>query len=113
MSIKKTTMKEGWTASASTYKKMLESYPEVDINYEEEKFVDYYLSTGGVSANWEATFRNWIRRSDEYRKRNVRESQGHSATSTNAISERRKRILDVAKSGDRGSNGKIKRLPRK
>ncbi len=97
--------------SKDTILKMMADYPGVDIQYEKEKFVDYYLSNGGVSANWEAAFRNWIRRADEYeRSRGVRES-GHTETNTSNVSNRRKRILRVAKSGDSTINGSVKRLP--
>ena len=44
--------------SEKTIVKMMADYPGVDIKYEKDKFVDYYLSNGGVSANWEAAFRN-------------------------------------------------------
>jgi hypothetical protein len=104
---------EDWMPSESTLLKMMADYPEVNIQYEKEKFVDYYLANGGVSANWEATFRNWIRRSDEYQRRNSQSSTSHASTSTNSISDRRNRILSVAKQGDTGSDGKIKRLPKR
>ena len=102
---------EDWMPSQSTILKMMEEYPGVDIQYEKEKFIDYYLSNGGVSANWEAAFRNWIRRADEYkRSRGVRES-GHTETNSSNVSNRRKRILRVAQSRDSRTNGSVKRLP--
>ena len=65
--IMKTRMVEGWIASTPVIVDMIQRYPGVDIKYEKDKFVDYYLSKGDVSANWEAAFRNWIRRADEFR----------------------------------------------
>ena len=105
----KTKMKEGWMPSKETIMNMMSSCPEVNIQYEKDKFVDYYLANGGVSANWEATFRNWIRRADEYRIRNDK-STGHTATSTDSIQTRRRRILSVAKQTDTGTDGNTKRL---
>ena len=102
---------EDWVPSHATLERMTELFPGVDIQYEQEKFVDYYLSNGGVSANWEAAFRNWIRRADEYdRSRGVRES-GHTETNSSNVSNRRKRILRVAKSGNTTMDGSVKRLP--
>lgn len=104
-------MVEDWMPSEKTLIKMMTTYPGVDIQYDKEKFIDYYLSTGSVSENWDATFRNWIRRSDEYNKRNAKTSTSHASTSPDSISERRDRILSVAKKRDTNFDGKIKRLP--
>ncbi len=106
-------MVEEWEPSEKTLDKMYKQYPEVDIEYDKEKFIDHYLSTGGVSADWNATFRNWIRRSDEYNRRAKTNSTSHAATSTGAVSDRRNTILSVAKKRDRESNGSIKRLPKR
>ena len=105
----KTKMKEGWMPSKQTLLDMLSACPEVNIRYEKDKFVDYYLANGGVSANWEETFRNWIRRADEYRVRNDK-STGHSATSTDSVQKRRRIILSVAKRTDTESDGNNKRV---
>ena len=84
---------------------------DLQSKYEKDKFVDYYLSNGGVSANWEAAFRNWIRRAYEYGRKGEARGSGHAATSTKDVSDRRSRILRVAKSGDSKSDGNIKRFP--
>ena len=39
--------------------------PRVDIDLETEKFIDYWLSHGKRMANWEATWRNWMRRAPD------------------------------------------------
>lgn len=39
--------------------------PQVDIDKEHEKFCDYWLAHGKRMANWEATWRNWMRRCPE------------------------------------------------
>ena len=97
--------------SEKTIVKMMADYPGVDIKYEKDKFVDYYLSNGSVSANWEAAFRNWIRRADEYGRKGETRGTGHAATSTASVQDRRSRILRVAKSRDSKSDGSIKRFP--
>lgn len=108
----KTKMNEDWMPSQATIVDMMSSFPGVDVKYEKDKFVDYYLSNGGMSAHWEAAFRNWIRRADEYRKQNEIRT-GHSATSTGEVQDRRNRILTVAKSGDRRTDGDKKRLSKR
>tara|TARA_R100001530_G_scaffold136286_1_gene116221 strand:- start:1613 stop:1957 length:345 start_codon:yes stop_codon:yes gene_type:complete len=102
---------EDWVPSQRTLDRMTELFPGVDIQYEQDKFVDYYLSNGGVSANWEAAFRNWIRRADEYGRKGEARGTGHAATSTKDVSDRRSRILRVAKSRDNKSDGSVKRFP--
>ena len=39
--------------------------PQIDIDAETEKFVDYWLAHGKKMACWDATWRNWMRRSPE------------------------------------------------
>lgn len=102
---------EDWMPSESTLLKMMADYPGIKIQYEKNKFVDYYLSNGHLSANWDATFRNWIRRADEYSRKNNQSSTSHATTGASAISDRRDRILSVARQGDTDTDGKIKRLP--
>ena len=87
-------------------------YPIISVvllDYEQEKFVDYYLSNGATRADWNASFRMWIRRCVEYKQSN--ESKGHTATSTGEIQNRRSRISGVAQSRNSGtSSSKVKRL---
>jgi predicted 3-demethylubiquinone-9 3-methyltransferase (glyoxalase superfamily) len=44
-------------------------FPDVDIDWETDKFVNYYLAQpdecGGVKQDWGATWQLWIRRSTE------------------------------------------------
>ncbi len=100
---------EDWEPSSHTENKMRTNYPEVDIDYEQEKFIDYYLSNGATRADWNASFRMWIRRCVEYKQSN--ESKGHSATGSREIQNRRSRISGVAQSRDSGqADNKVKRL---
>ena len=41
-------MKEGWMPSQQTILDMMSSCPGVDIQYEKDKFVDYYLRMEGL-----------------------------------------------------------------
>lgn len=40
----------------------LSKTPLVDIDSEHEKFMDYWRAHGKKMADWEATWRNWMRR---------------------------------------------------
>ena len=39
--------------------------PQLDIDRETERFIDYWLSHGTKRASWEATWRNWMRKAPE------------------------------------------------
>lgn len=52
---------------------MRSDHPHVNVDYELDKFIDYWHAKTGKDAqkaNWDATFRNWIRRADEQQPRN-------------------------------------------
>ena len=40
-----------------------EQHPNVNTEFETHKFRDYWRGTGGTKLDWDATWRNWIRRS--------------------------------------------------
>lgn len=104
-----TKMNEDYCPSQKTIDKMIGQYPGVNINYEQEKFVDHYISTGDTRENWDAAFRNWIRRADEY---SSKQTSNHVATSTNAIQTRKGSLYRVAKQGNTNDDGQIKRFPK-
>ena len=37
-------------------------YNDLDLNYVTEKFIDHYLGTGEARKDWDAVWRNWVRR---------------------------------------------------
>ena len=57
-----------------------EKVPQVDIDAETEKFVDYWLSTGKLKANWDATWRMWMRRDWCQKKPVERRTSTHEMT---------------------------------
>lgn len=76
---------EDWEPSSRVIEWAGEKHPLVDINVEAEKFLDYFLATGKCYANWDAAFRNWVRRAVDYNPsyRGVTTHGKH--TSSNAI----------------------------
>ena len=71
------------------------NYIEVNISYERDKFVDYYIGKGITAKDWDAMFRNWVRRADEFQRQRVSNNQKQIKTSSDFVQERRKRILSI------------------
>lgn len=59
---------EGWTPTGDLIQAMTNECPATDQRAEHRKFVDYWASqpgAKGVKLDWNATYRNWIRRANE------------------------------------------------
>lgn len=68
-----------WTPSDRTVKAMAEECPAVDQEKELLAFRDHWWSKDERRASWDATYRNWIRRSAEWSSKNQRSrSNGNS-----------------------------------
>lgn len=55
---------DDWKPKENDIQVMSEHFPEIDIKLEAHAFRDYWKSVAGVKgkkADWDATFRNWIR----------------------------------------------------
>lgn len=64
-----TRLPDGWMPSQHVVQAMSEECPGVDQRMEYRKFVDHWAATPGakgVKADWDATWRNWIRRAAQY-----------------------------------------------
>lgn len=63
-----TRIPDGWTPSDELAQTMHAECPNVDQRAEHRKFVDYWTAKSGkdaTKADWNATYRNWIRRANE------------------------------------------------
>ncbi len=63
-----TRIPDGWSPGAALRSQMAAECPGVDLDYETRKFTDYWAGvTGqrGTKKDWDATWRNWIRRAGE------------------------------------------------
>ncbi len=61
---------DGWMPSEATREWTIANADGVDIRTELSKFQDYWLAkpgAGGRKVNWDATWRNWVRRAAEQR----------------------------------------------
>ena len=102
---------DNWKPSEEVINYLMTNYgSEVDLKYEEEQFVDYYKSNGVLKADWDACFRNWIRRSIQFSNDRRSTKTFNSPYDSKSIQERRKRIYDVASVGDQTSNEKIRKI---
>ena len=102
---------DNWEASREVLQYILTNYgDEVDIKYEKDQFIDYYKSNGVLKADWDACFRNWIRRSIKFSNDRGQAKTFNSPYDSKSIQERRKRIFDVASVGDQTSNAKIRKI---
>lgn len=63
-----TRLEDGWMPTQRVIDQMRQECPHVNLEYEHRKFTDYWQSTPGAKGrktNWDATWRNWIRRASE------------------------------------------------
>lgn len=61
-------LEKGWMPDQPVIDQMLDECPGVDFEREHRQFVDYWISVPGqrgVKLDWNATWRNWIRRAAE------------------------------------------------
>jgi hypothetical protein len=67
---KQTSSIEDWQASDEliTTCVTMPNSTNIDIKQELEKFKDYYLAKGEARANWDASFRNWLRNAIDRQK---------------------------------------------
>jgi hypothetical protein len=84
---------KGWTPKETELAWAKEKFPEVNEPLERERFVDYWRSRGEARKDWDAAYRNWIRKASEYGSR-ARPNGPASRTATiDALNrERRERV---------------------
>jgi hypothetical protein len=59
-----------WKPKTESVSAMVEHFPWVDVKLETHKFKDYWASAtkGALKKDWDAAWRNWIRRAAEWKK---------------------------------------------
>jgi len=97
-----------WTPAETTLAWQEEKFPDVEEAAERDKFADYWRARGDVRRDWDAAYRNWIRKADEFSKagRPGRANGPASRTTTidTANRERRDRVAhQLAKVWRQGS----------
>lgn len=61
---------QDWQPSEESIATMVEHFPWVDVKLETHKFKDYWQAAtkNAMKKDWEAAYRNWIRRAAEWKK---------------------------------------------
>ncbi|MCT2299777.1 hypothetical protein M3G04_02480 [Dietzia cinnamea] len=91
-----TRIPEGFTPSPEVIEAMRAECPRVDLEAENRKFVDYWTAKAGKDAtklDWDATWRNWIRR--------AKDSNVAQFPSRQSASERAQAHLDTVAEAER------------
>lgn len=68
-----TRIEENWRPSDGTVEKIRAEFPGLNLESETVRFVDYWLAVPGqrgVKLDWDATWRNWMRRKGDEMPRN-------------------------------------------
>jgi hypothetical protein len=60
--LKRSLHSSGWSLTAELRAWAEKEAPRVNLDRELQTFTDYWLGTGKPMANWDAVFRNWVRR---------------------------------------------------
>ncbi|MDL1890337.1 DUF1376 domain-containing protein [Nitrospirales bacterium NOB] len=60
----------GWTPSPENQTNNLSRYSDAEIREELEKFRDHFTANGKRMKDWDAAFRNWMRRRPEFQRGN-------------------------------------------
>ena len=84
-----------WTPSRETVQTLASEHPELDTRAEHLKFIDYWQAQPGqkgVKLDWQATWRNWMRKAAEDL---ARKPQGYQSTA-----QRMQAIRDEAQRAD-------------
>jgi hypothetical protein len=67
---------QGWNLSPELLQELKVKFPKVDVESQVEPFVDYWLARGEARADWNATFRTWMRNQDKWRREKAGVSEG-------------------------------------
>lgn len=56
-------MPDDWQPDPDVAAQLASSFPHLEISHEADQFRDYWLARGEPRADWQAAFRNWVRKS--------------------------------------------------
>lgn len=87
-----------WQPSPQLIDWAAQSHPNVDVAHEADKFRDYYAAHGKPLKNWDAAFRNWVRKASEFSPAPVSRIEARSVGRAASLGEsnraKRDRALD-------------------
>jgi hypothetical protein len=62
----KTAMRDDWRPTDQCLERLRAKYPRYDFEYYIEECRDFWLANGRMMKDWDATFRNWVRRAGQF-----------------------------------------------
>jgi len=62
---RRTRLKADWKPNDLLLQSAEQKYPLVDINYQSERFINYWMSTGKPMLDWDRTWQNWMLRNQK------------------------------------------------
>ena len=63
-------MTSDWRPDEGNVKRLQDKHPSVDVAGQVENFVDYWISRGERRADWDASFRTWVRNAVGFQSKN-------------------------------------------
>jgi hypothetical protein len=105
-------MPPGWAPNHNDLQWAEDSYPNVKVRDETDKFRDWCIARGQTYKNWSAAYRNWIRNAARFATADVTRLQGRPQGRAAALAEtnreRRDRALDkLSALRDRTAGGEV------
>ncbi|MGW5267302.1 hypothetical protein ACWEQ4_01500 [Rhodococcus sp. NPDC003994] len=81
---RKTRIAPDYLPAVETRRKIAAEFPHLNLEVEHRNFVDWWLGDGGSKLDWDATWRNWMRRNgaDPRRRGGSSQPAGNGLTST-------------------------------
>ena len=72
----KTAVPQSWQPETEIIRELQDKFPKIQVTDQVDTFLDYHRAKGSKFVDWNAAFRNWIRRAEKYRQENTGEKQG-------------------------------------
>lgn len=85
-----------WQPSSQLLDWAAQSHPNVDVTRETDRFRDYYAAHGKPLKNWDAAFRNWVRKAAEFSPTPVSRIEARSVGRAASLSESNRAKRDGA-----------------
>jgi hypothetical protein len=95
---RETTIQEDWKPRQADLDWAAETFPKLEITHETDSFRDYWIANGGRKVNWDAAFRNWLRKSSSFASRPSRATTAYPSR-TERMAQRNRDILARVLSG--------------